>query len=164
MRYMALGCVLALSCAGPVQAAGVFKWVDERGVVQYTGTPPPAGVPYEVMRRGRTSATLVPGSRSPALAADPDDSEYLDDDATMAPDADAEAAALAGDQPDRSALFTRNCATARSNLQMLESDQPVVIRDSEGRAALIGDEERAQRIEDARRDIEYYCRESASAE
>ena len=43
MRVHVCSLCLALVAAAPMAAAQVYKWTDERGVINYSNSPPPEG-------------------------------------------------------------------------------------------------------------------------
>ena len=53
--------------------------------------------------------------------------------------------------------WIRNCEVARDNVTLLESDGPVVETGADGRPVLLSDSDRAERLSQARRDVEYWC-------
>lgn len=68
-----LGFVSALVLAGGAQAQ-VYKWVDEKGVVNYSSTPPPTGGPAVMVDESKGRVTTVPApevQRDAAATGDP---------------------------------------------------------------------------------------------
>ena len=56
-----------------------------------------------------------------------------------------------------------NCEVARDNLEMLESGVPVVITGPGGEPALLSEDDRAERLRQVRRDVDYWCDGAAAA-
>jgi len=56
-----------------------------------------------------------------------------------------------------------NCEVARDNLEMLESGVPVLITGAGGEPALLSEDDRAERLRQARRDVDYWCGGEAAA-
>ena len=56
-----------------------------------------------------------------------------------------------------------NCEVARDNLEMLESGVPVLITGAGGEPALLSEDDRAERLRQARRDVDYWCDGEAAA-
>jgi hypothetical protein len=68
-----LGLAAALALAGGAQAQ-VYKWVDEKGVVNYSSTPPPTGGPAVMVDESKGRVTTVPApevQRDAAASGDP---------------------------------------------------------------------------------------------
>jgi hypothetical protein len=62
MRTSVIGISLAVAFTALPAAAQIYRWVDERGVINYASTPPAPGV--RVTRLGRHDAL---GRRAPAV-------------------------------------------------------------------------------------------------
>jgi hypothetical protein len=60
-------------------------------------------------------------------------------------------------QQDAEAARTKNCEIARKNVDVLQSERPVVKTDAEGKKVTISDEQRAQELQKARKDQDYFC-------
>ena len=56
-----------------------------------------------------------------------------------------------------------NCEVARENLEMLESGVPVVITGPGGESELLSEDDRAERLRQVRRDVDYWCDGEAAA-
>jgi hypothetical protein len=61
-------CALLALCAAPCFAATTYKWVDERGQVHYSDSPP-EGVAYEVVQGPSRASVIPPPAAAPAVAA-----------------------------------------------------------------------------------------------
>jgi hypothetical protein len=105
--------VVLIGLTGVVQAADLYKWTDDKGVVHWSDTPPPghtnaarvrvkSGVSDEAPPAPAANATAVADANTPKDAAKP-------------------AAAPAPAPLDRTAA----CDQARTNLGMLQSRYPV---------------------------------------
>jgi hypothetical protein len=74
MRSFTASCLLVLLCA-PCLAATTYKWVDERGQVHFTDSPP-VGVAYEVIagpsRPSEHAPAMTPSHVTPAAGTPPD--------------------------------------------------------------------------------------------
>jgi len=100
--------------------------------IDLRNTPPPAEDPEAAMQRLR------------------DQVDALDQD-TMASNQPAEGADARTEQ------FAENCQIARDNLGVLQSEQDVVTTDAEGNRVLLNNEQRQQQLEQASKDVDYYC-------
>lgn len=139
-RVLAVTALLGLlPLHGAVAAA--YKWVDDKGEVQFSQTPPAAGTSYEVIK--------TPTSSAPAAAAPENTAPSAATPATTSP-----AAAKAED----AAIRAKNCAGARRNLEILKgSDEEVTIKDANGLLHTLSADERAARRQDAEKNIKEYC-------
>ena len=60
-------------------------------------------------------------------------------------------------QQDAEVARAKNCEIARRNVDVLQSERPVVKTDAEGKKITISDEQRAQELQKARKDQDYFC-------
>lgn len=74
MRPVLLSVIVATVIAALPAGAQIYRWVDERGVINYAGVPPGAGIPVTRLEAGdstvRTFPAPIPVSR-PVLPALP---------------------------------------------------------------------------------------------
>ncbi len=138
-RIAALTVLLAL--AAPVAfSQSVYKWVDEDGVTQYTQQPPPSG-----------EAELLDPKRS---APPPD----------TAPADRAEADGKADSEGGRElpSNVSEYCEEMQGRAETLASDAPLQIRGDDGNLQELSGEERAERLERARNQIEQHCADESA--
>jgi hypothetical protein len=117
----------------PAAASGVYKWVDADGRTHYGATPPSAQEATELHLRGVTppaSAEAAAGSEEPNTG---------------------QATAVAQERSE-------NCETARQNLAVLENTAITQFRDADGQIVSYSESQRAQLTEEARAQIQYFCR------
>ena len=143
--------LLGLGLAASLAYAAAYKWVDEQGVTHFSQFPP----------TGRQVETIATPKSPPA------------DNAPTSPSPAAEPAAKAPDQPPAdgtpkteaeakqqlAAVRQENCRRARANLNTLTTGGRLRYTDAEGTVRYLSDEERAQRVEEAQKQIEQYCTE-----
>ncbi len=130
MRISIACVVLALAAtAMAADASEIYQWTDARGVTHYSENPPPAGTAYQTRRITSAGASTQ---------------------AAPAPEAAATAPAIVADENPQ-------CATARSNIEILLGDGPVHQDDGEGNSRELGDEERTNQLELARAAERAYC-------
>jgi len=55
--------------ASTIDAAEIYKWKDEKGVVHYSNTPPPQGTDATVLDENKGKVSVVPGYKAPDGAA-----------------------------------------------------------------------------------------------
>ena len=134
-------CIIALLALCGTAHAAAYKWTDDDGNVQYSGTPP-TDRPYEQVKEPPPPPSL----------------SGTDDEAGTE-------AASAGDSsqasPDPSQTkIEANCQQARSNLQVLNENELVEFTDPEtGETRRLNEEERQAQIAQSQKDIDYYCSE-----
>lgn len=120
----------------------VYKWTDERGVTQYTQTPPAGTRNYETVRMGSSGQ-----QRSAEQAQEP----------VGFGQAEAEATA-----PQTPADHERQeyCDAARRNLVALESEVEVHLEAADGgEPSPLDAGQRAEQIEIAQRQVTLFCRD-----
>lgn len=61
--------ILILAAAAPPALADTYKWVDEKGVVNYSNKPPPAAAAKQKVVEERVSVIAADPSIGPAIAA-----------------------------------------------------------------------------------------------
>lgn len=68
----------AFMSAGAIEAAEIYKWKDEKGVVHYSNTPPPQGTDATVLDESKGKVSVVPAYKAPDGAASASDAELQD--------------------------------------------------------------------------------------
>jgi hypothetical protein len=136
-------CVLLLATQA-LSAEELYRWVDEDGNMQYTQTPPPAGVKSEVKDIKDVNSAAAEGLSQPK----PEEPSEAGMDSMTENDAD-----------KMLAEKTANCQKSMQDLAVLESKSEVVMLDSAhpGKAAPIDETARKQRIATEKAYIKTYC-------
>jgi hypothetical protein len=133
-RLTAVLCGLLVAAAA--EASAVYKWTDDKGVVQYTDAPP-EGRKFEKLDVGGA------GSRAERDRPAP----------TPAPDDSAPSPAQ-----QRLATMRANCEAARKNLQTMEQFEVVTAdTDNDGVAETLDAETRQRAIDQNRELVRQYC-------
>jgi Domain of unknown function (DUF4124) len=141
-RRAAFAVVLACGCLSPAWAA-MYKWVDEKGVTQYSETPPPGA-----------KATRIEIAPSPPAAAPKDDWKQRELESRQRRlQKDAE------EQQDqaRAAQRRQRCLAAQREIDVLRSGRPVYQVNERGERVYLGDKERAREIEGWQGRAQAYC-------
>lgn len=135
--------VVSLAFASSALAQNtVYKWTDERGVTQYTQTPPPGNRNFETVRMG---------SSGQQRSADPAQSRAQ---------ADETQAAAAAPQTPADQERQEYCDAARRNLAALESEAPVHMEAADGgEPTPLDADQRDEHIEIAQRQVTLFCRD-----
>jgi len=139
MRTMLLTACL-LAGLSPMSMAGqIYKWVDAQGVTHF-GAQPPEGV--EATTVGK-STTPAPKQAAPASGGVVGDQKAIDQQVKQ-------------QVAEQEAQLKAFCEQARTNLAQLQNN-PRVREDVEGEMRRLTDEERRQRINETRKQIEEHC-------
>lgn len=134
---------LALTAASTAFAASgqVYKWTDAQGVVHYSDAPPPS-------TQANVQTVRVTGGDRPhdvgATTSEPNATQQQPGQNQVAQNAPSD--------------FAKNCATARSNLELLQSKYQVSVTDSNGKALALDDKSRQVQIADMNAQISLYCK------
>jgi hypothetical protein len=141
-----LGLCLSATTAFAAQSQ-VYKWTDAQGVVHYSDAPPPTSQPN--VQQVRVSGGDRPHAVEGDATADVPASKPAD--ATPPDNATAQAA-----PPENS--HDKDCANARSNLELLQSKFQVSVAGSDGKAVALDDKARQAQIADMNAQIATFCK------
>jgi hypothetical protein len=135
--------VLGSAWAGQGQ---VYKWTDAGGVVHYSDAPPPKDAQnVQIVRvTGGDRPHAVAGEEGAEPAEKPKDETAAPPQTTTLPDT-----------PDNRA---KACATARRNLELLQSKFPVSMTGPDGKPQALDDKQRQAQIADTNAQIALYCK------
>ncbi|MFL6607754.1 MAG: DUF4124 domain-containing protein [Pseudomonas sp.] len=139
MRTMLLTAILLASLSPMSMAGQIYKWVDAQGVTHF-GAQPPEGVDATTV--GKTAA---PGAKpqAPASGGVVGDQKMIDKQVKQ-------------QVAEQEAQLKAFCEQARTNLAQLQNN-PRVREEVEGEMRRLSDEERRQRIDETRAQIEENC-------
>lgn len=142
---------LATFALGAYASEEFYKWVDEKGVTHYSETPPDdtGKVKSQVIS---VSTRLPMGSEAAVSNLEKQRSEKSESK---------EGVTKVGKKPDVSVApdqYKEKCAKLKSDLQTL-SDKAgrIKTQDEKGEVRALTEEERAQRIDKAQREIKAFC-------
>lgn len=139
--------LLALSCfvVGAYAAdQQVYKWTDASGVVHFSDAPPPKDA--KDVQLMRVSGSDRPRSVDTAANGEPVSGAEGENGSTLAA------------PPDPKDANAKACATARNNLEILNSKMPVSVTGPDGKALPLDDKARAAQIAAANANVELYCK------
>ena len=149
--------VILLALGGSHLAhAQVYKWVDEKGVTQYSASPPPAGKGQTIIR---TPATAPGAAARPAGKTQ----TWQEKEAGFRERRAAAAERQHKDEVERAAAQRRagwqreSCIGARRDLQALQEQRPVFSLDERGERKYLDDKDRPRVIEDTKKFIARDC-------
>lgn len=144
--------LILLMLSGANAFAGLNKWVDADGKVHYSDQPPPPNVKAQTLR-------ITPGVAAPASApAEPKTIAEREVELKKAQQAKKEAADKAAEEQARIDAEKAYCAAAQQNLRALQQGMRMVEIDAQGERSYLDDEQRRQRIEKTKQDIETHCK------
>ncbi len=143
-----LALLLALMTTATVQGE-IYRWVDENGVTVYSEVPPPDG-----------EADMV--KTAPAPSINPEESQrQLDADMQKLED-NQEDKALAAEKKQEQELnkqvYEENCRIAKDNLNNLIPAARRLVQMPDGSYVRLTEEERQQRMDEARKNIDEFCK------
>lgn len=147
-RFRGMMAITALLVAGGVNAA-MYKWVDETGQMVYSQTPPPSGDVVRIEKRA---------------APDPAEGERLREELRKevernydkATEREQRTAERQKAEEQRKAR-AENCEIAGRNLEALQGLSRRQFNTPKGDYQTLTDDERQQRVREARENIEKYC-------
>ena len=138
--------IMTLLLFSTVDAASTaYKWVDGTGKIIYSQTPPPVGVPFEIVEQPDAKSTSLTKSSS-----------NLEDQVAKAQEARQEKKAEQQRIAESEQIKNENCTQAKTNLTSLTSRGQVTIKEGDLYRKL-SEEERQERITDAKSQISEFC-------
>lgn len=149
-----IACILSLclACASLLSQAQVYKWIDKDGKVQYSDSPPPAGVGASVPQKVDTSA-----SNSSGVGGSAKEQSWQD----KARDYDRRRIAAAEKQAGDIELARKNqerCNNARRDLKTLQEVRRVYGTDDRGERHYMDDDQRQVEIARTQGAVSEACR------
>jgi hypothetical protein len=138
--------LLTLLCAAAsANAEQVYKWTDAAGIVHYSDSPPPSDA------QNVQTVRITGGDRPHSV---PTENNTESGENKKADTGGGAAPTQPGSKTDD--VRSKNCQTARANLEILQSNYPVAMGDSGGKA--LDDKGRQSQITEANAQIAFYCR------
>lgn len=135
--------LIALMCVPLAVCAQVYKWKDAHGTVHFSDTPPPHGIKYT---RVKTVAATHPAT--PREVAPPEQ-----EPADTANEASDSRGRMADTPENRKKL----CANLTANMKLLNSDSPIVTRDSDGKSQVMDKDRRADELAREQKQYQQFC-------
>ncbi len=134
-----------------------YVWLDEKGVKQYSDTPPPMSVPNSRILKapGKISAAPTPQEgAAPAQDADqpkPVTTASKNEEFNKRRADQAEKEKKAAEEQRIASDKSKNCERARSYQRSLESGVRIATTDAKGEKSYMTDEQRAKDLAEAKR-------------
>lgn len=145
---------ICLSSAAP--AALVYRWVDDDGVVHFSGDPP-AGVDAAVVDASMPSGGLSPSTPYEDAAAGGEVAESEEPELSYAEQRRQERAERREERRAENAERQRKCAAMRKQRAALEPSPRVIVRDEEGNPVRMSDEDRLAALQEAKTYLAEHC-------
>lgn len=128
----------------------IYKWKDDKGNIKYTQTKPPHGVSYETINQ-RVSDSKPATERGNEQSQESSNMTDAQDEVI----AKQEAQKKSIEQQNKE-IARKNCTIAKNNLEVLKNRTRVQIEEN-GERRMLTDTERAERLEQARENVNKYC-------
>jgi hypothetical protein len=143
-RALSLAALLLATAAAHAQP--LYKWVDEKGVTQYTQTPPPEGT------KGAAKMELKVTPQAPGATDDWKAKELVSRQKKAQED-------IAGEKSARQEASQRRqrCHHAADRLELYRTQVPVYRLNDRGEKVYMEDSERPAAIARAQGEVEKYC-------
>ncbi len=145
-----LSCLVILCLLMPsLSTAEVYKWVDNDGKTNYTQLPPPPGYEWEAVQEAASPAAKPAPLAPPATELQ---ERYEEEQKDRENDA-----AVAGQEKKNTDIRKLNCDAATRNRASLELGGNRLYKTADGEYLRLSEEERQQRIDQAKEQIKKYC-------
>lgn len=134
----------------------VYKWVDEKGVTQYSASPPPAGKGKKIINKpaGASGAPAKPTSKEMTWQ-----KKEVEFRARRAAEAERQhkEEAMRGVAQRKAGEQRENCIAARQDLAALQKQQRIFSLDERGERKYVDDKDRPRMIEDLKKIVARDC-------
>ena len=154
-----LSLAAALLLATPASAEDIYKWIGDDDQVHYTQMPPPHGI--KAIRIQRSDVPSDEQDDEPSEAEDELEQATADEYDEELPEADDSEADAGEEESDADAKIAQalqeNCSNARKNLASLSRGQVRYV-DPDGKVIRLSEEERQERIAEAKAQIGVLCK------
>lgn len=155
-RFAPAVAALTLALLTPLTFAQ-YVWTDEKGVRQFSDTPPPATVPqHRILKQPAAAAQREPAAAAatagaPASAKTPLSTAERNADFNKRRMEQAELEKKTAQEAERKAVQAKNCERIRDFSRQLQSGERIARVDSNGERAFLSDDQRAKELREAQR-------------
>ncbi|WP_395007566.1 DUF4124 domain-containing protein [Undibacterium sp.] len=142
-------------------AIAQYIWLNDKGVKQYSDTPPPKSVPRDKIIK--TPAGIVRGAASPTASSETkSDSDKLEKPVTLASKnedfnkrklAREEAEKKASSDAQQAEAKNKNCERAKSYKQSLEEGMLIMSRNKDGERVTLDEGQRAKELTEVKKTL-----------
>ena len=130
----------------PLASAQVYRWVDGKGTVHFSQTPPPAGVKYQIMHLSSDTGTTAGVAPAPAGSG------------SNGAGAPAQRPPMANTSANRTEL----CKQLQQNLTLLNSSEALNVAGPDGKPKALDGKAREVQKATTQAQIKQYCSASAT--
>jgi len=149
-RFSVIFSVVVLSCLCSFASGGMYRWVDEHGVIVYSQTPPASGDAVQIKPH--------PGPR----ASDQEAAQERLESVTGKPSAPDDRQTPGGEdkkqKAQENARRAENCSAARQNLETLKNLGNRLVRMPDGRYVRLSEDQVETKINEAQQQIDSNCK------
>lgn len=138
-----------VGCALTVHGQQIYKWVDEKGVTQYTTTPPPAG-------KAQTIKTAPASPATPAKTWQEQEVEFRVRQVERAEARHKQEQTEIKAKRD-TAMRRAACTSAHRDMQALQEQRPVYALNEKGERQYLDDAQRAEALRKAKAFVDQEC-------
>ena len=138
--------------------AALNKWVDSKGQVHYSDSPPPPDVQATTLRGSHSTPTPMETGKSEKTGAEPKSIAEEEADLKKAQQEKKAAEEKAAKDLAYQESLKASCTAAQQNLQILQRGTRIMQLDANGEPSYLEDDQRQQNIEKAKQDIANYCK------
>jgi hypothetical protein len=149
---LAMGLLL---CAAP-SLAGMYKWVDDKGVTHYSESPPP-GRKAQQVQTAPSAPSATPTPAEPASTWGDKERAFRQRSIEREQAEEARKKKEAAEKY-QAAMRRERCIASQSALRTLNEQRPVYRINEQGAREYIADADRPGAIERAKQNIETYCK------
>ena len=150
LRWILTSLFLSSALIFTSASAGIYKWTDANGETQYSQLPPPGGVKSDKIQ-GATPPADNPDSTSDILQEQVD--AMNEDIAEQQIEEKKDALSKQIDD-----AYERNCTSATNNLAKLQQGGNKRYLTADGKVTHLTEEQRQQRINEAKDQIDEFCK------
>lgn len=150
-QWLLAALFLSATLLAPTASAEIYKWTDANGEVQYSQVPPPGGVKSEEIQGAPPPLEDAPDTTGESLQEQVD---AMNED--LAEQEKAEKKEALGKEIDDA--YERNCTTATNNLAKLQEGGRKRYLMPDGQVTHLTEEQRQQRINEAKDQIDEFCK------
>ena len=150
-RMSAMLAAVLVGLADPAAGQQIYKWVDDKGVTQYTTTPPPGGKAQTIHPQ---PATGKPGPEPRSWKDQEIEFRARQVERTEVEQKQQQAENRAKQE---AALRRERCIDAHRNLQNLQQPRPIYVLNEKGERQYLDDTQRAEAARKAKAFIDSEC-------
>ncbi len=138
---------LFLSFSALSETEIIYKWVDAKGNVKYTQNRPEGDIKYQIIRYKRNDKKVTPSIPKSTSSSAKISKEEISANSSVQDVA-----------RKNQEIEKKNCEISKSNLETLQGKNRIKYKNEAGEEVFLNDEERAERIQQAKDNVARYCK------